>query len=55
MYGPLLRVAPATLGTLAAILGTKTAPRATSSQCSLFGLSDPPDPPYAAPFERAAA
>ena len=51
--GPLICPAPTTLGTGNTAIGTKTT-RAATSQCSLSGLSDPPDPPSAAPYERAA-
>ncbi len=54
--GPLLSTAPPMLGTGAAVMviGMTTARATTMAQCSLFGLSDLPDPPSAAPFERVA-
>ena len=51
--GPPLRTAPTTLGTGTAAIGA-AATRTATTQCSLSGLSDPPAPPSAAPFERAA-
>ena len=53
--GPLLSTAPTTLGPGTVAVGATTT-RATTPQCSLSGLSDPPDPPpAAASLERAVA
>ena len=52
--GPLLSTAPTALGSGPTAVGPTSA-RTATAQGSLFGLSDPPDPPSAAPSKRVAA